>query len=290
VISSLATKPGPEKTVLSAYPQRTSGLASLVGRDQNLAFRPGSQESIAPAFVSHGADKRRAHDLNKMVPLQDELALGRRKLIAIFNSSPPRLVTTGELLAGADSNNSIYHLRSGWACQIHDFANGRRAILDIYLPGDVIGFDAAVRSQPLEEILTLTAATVDAIPGEDALIELMADPPTALYITYLLGKRQQRIDRLLAAISCLDARGRLAIMLLDFYKRLRRRKLISAPTYNLPLTQVQIGNYLGLTVVHINRVLRSLRVEQIVNVEKHSVMILNLERLALLAQKRAGAR
>jgi CRP/FNR family transcriptional regulator, anaerobic regulatory protein len=138
--------------------------------------------------------------------------------------------------------------------------------------------------------VTLTPATVEAIPGEDTLIELMADPPTALYITYLLGQRQRRMDRLLAAISCLDARGRLAIMLFDLYKRLRRRKLISAPTYYLPLTQAQIGNYLGLTVVHINRVLRSFRAEQIVNVEKHSVMIIDLERLALLAQKRAAAR
>ena len=227
--------------------------------------------------------------MNNPAPLQDELALGRRKLSTILNSSPRRMLKTNELLGDADFSNTIYHLRSGWACQIHDLGNSRRAILDVYLPGDVIGLDAAVRSRPLEEILTLTAATVEAIPGEDALIELMADPPTALYITYLLGKRQQRIDRLLAAISCLDARGRLAIMLLDLYKRLRRRKLISAPTYNLPLTQVQIGNYLGLTVVHINRVLRSLRAEQIVNVEKHSVMILDFERLAILAQKRAAA-
>jgi CRP/FNR family transcriptional regulator len=229
-------------------------------------------------------------ELNDPVQLRDELALGRRKLSTVFGSSPPRLLEAGELLAGAASSNRIYHLRAGWACQIRDLAIGRRAILDVYLPGDVIGIDTAVRTRPLEQILTLTPATVEAIPGEDALIELMADPPTALYITCLLGQRQRRMDRLLAAISCLEARGRLAIILLDFYKRQRQRKLISAPIYNLPLTQVQIGNYLGLTVVHINRVLRSLRAEQIVNVEKHSVTILDLERLALLAPKRAAAR
>jgi CRP/FNR family transcriptional regulator, anaerobic regulatory protein len=229
-------------------------------------------------------------ELNDPVQLRDELALGRQRLSTIFCSSPRRLLEAGELLASADSINGIYHLRAGWACHIRDLANSRRAILDVYLPGDVIGIDTAVHTRPLEQILTLTPATVEAIPGEDTLIELMADPPTALYITYLLGQRQRRMDRLLAAISCLDARGRLAIMLLDFYKRLRRRKLISAPTYNLPLTQAQIGSYLGLTVVHINRVLRSLRAEQIANVEKHSVMILDLERLAILAQKRAATR
>jgi CRP-like cAMP-binding protein len=228
--------------------------------------------------------------LNDPVRLRDELVLGRRRLRTIFSSASPRLLEAGELFVGADFSNRIYYLRAGWACQIRDLANSRRAILDVYLPGDVIGIDTAVRARPLEHILTLTPAIVAGILAEDALIELMADPPIALYITCLLGQRQRRMDRLLAAISCLDARGRLAIMLLDFYKRLRRRKLISAPIYNLPLTQVQIGNYLGLTAAHINRVLRSLRSEQIVNVEKHSVIILNLERLAILAQKRAATR
>ena len=43
-----------------------------------------------------------------------------------------------------------------------------------------------------------------------------------------------------------------------------------------------MGNYLGLTVVHINRIVRSLRDEQIVNLEKNCVTILDLERLTIL--------
>jgi hypothetical protein len=72
------------------------------------------------------------------------------------------------------------------------------------------------------------------------------------------------------------------MMVLDFYTRLRRRKLVMGSTYNLPLTQVQIGQYLGLTMVHVNRVLRALRDERIVNLERHCVTILDLERLTSL--------
>jgi CRP-like cAMP-binding protein len=148
----------------------------------------------------------------------------------------------------------------------------------------MIGLDSALRSRQQEEIVTLTAVTLRAITAEDALIDLMGCRSAALYITWLLGQRQQRADRLLAAISCLDAPGRLAMMVLEFYTRLRRRKLIAGSTYNLPLTQVQIGNYLGLTMVHINRVLRSLREAGIVNMERHCVTILDLERLTRLAE------
>jgi hypothetical protein len=73
-------------------------------------------------------------------------------------------------------------------------------------------------------------------------------------------------------------------MILDFYTRLHRRKLIPGSVYNLPLTQTQIGNYLGLTVVHINRVLRALRQARTVTLEKHCVTIHDLELLRSLAE------
>jgi CRP/FNR family transcriptional regulator, anaerobic regulatory protein len=224
--------------------------------------------------------------LNNTVALYDELALGRRELSAIFRSSPRRALKSGGelLITTAGSSYGIYHLRAGWACQFRDLANGRRAILDVYLAGDVMGLDTVLGTRPQRNILTLTALTIEEIPAEDALMKVMADRPTALYIAWLLGQRQRRADRRRAAISCLDAQGRLAMMLLDFYTRLRRRRLISGSIYNLPLTQIQIGQYLGLTVMHINRILRTLRDEQIVNMEKHCVTILDLKRLAILAR------
>jgi CRP/FNR family transcriptional regulator, anaerobic regulatory protein len=219
------------------------------------------------------------------VRLRDELVLGRRGLTARFRSASPRIVKPNELLVAAVGSRAvIYHVRAGWACQYRDLHNGRRAIVDVYLPGDVIGLDVPLRTRPLEEVFTLTSVTIEAIHEEDALINLMACRPIALYLAWLLAQRQRRADGLLAAISCLDARGRLATMVLDFYTRLRRRKLVTGSTYNLPLTQSQIGHYLGLTVVHINRVLRSLRDERIVNLEKHCVTIFDLERLTTLAQ------
>jgi CRP/FNR family transcriptional regulator, anaerobic regulatory protein len=223
--------------------------------------------------------------LNSRIRLRSELALGRQELKAKFHSSPPRILGSSELLAVAvGSRDAIYHLRAGWACQIRDLPNGRRAIVDIYLPGDVIGLDAAIRTRRSEEVLTLTSVTVKTIHAEDALIDLSATQSTALYIVWLLSQRQRRADRLVAALSCLDARGRLATMLLDLYTRLRRRKLITASEYNLPLTQIQIGSYLGLTTVHINRTVRLLRDERIVQMEKHCVAILDLDRLRNLAQ------
>jgi CRP-like cAMP-binding protein len=219
--------------------------------------------------------------------LHDELAVGQRRLIAAFGSSVPRILKAGETLGTtADLDGAIFFLRTGWACQFPVLTNCRQTILDVYLPGDVIGLDALLRTRPLKNVLMLTCVTAESIPARDGLMELLANRSTALFTAWLLGERQRRADRLLAAISGLDARGRIASMILDFYGRLRRRRLITGSTYSLPLTQVQIGQYLGLTVVHVNRVLRSFRAERILELEKHCVTILDLDRLSSMVENR----
>jgi CRP/FNR family transcriptional regulator, anaerobic regulatory protein len=244
-----------------------------------------SSEIRPPAAEARLMASGDGSELQRRVELRRKLALGRSKLSATFHSSSPCTLRPGELLAtSAGPRDAIYLIRAGWACQFRVLANGNRAIVDVYLPGDVIGLDAVLRTRRLEEVVTLTSVTAEVIYEENALIDLMACQLTALYIAWLLGIRQRRADQLLTALLCLDARGRMATILLDFYTRLRRRRLITGLTYGLPLTQVQMGSYVGLTMVHVNRVLGSLRDERIVQVEKHCVTILALEQLKRLAE------
>jgi CRP/FNR family transcriptional regulator len=252
---------------------------------QNISKFSGAPWDATP---QGGPGRYRPGDEPKQLPrLRGELTLGQRQLNTMFGNSPRRMLKAGEILAAAlGSSDAVCRLRAGWACQFHDFANGGRTIVDVYLPGDVLGLDAILGTRPLEQISTLSTVTIEMIPAAAAMVELMASRPSALYVAWLLNRRQRRADRLLAALSCLDARGRLATMMLDFYTRLRRRRLIVGSVYNLPLTQTQIGDYLGLTVVHISRVLRRLRDARIVTVEKHYVTIHDLELLMSLAETR----
>jgi CRP-like cAMP-binding protein len=213
------------------------------------------------------------------------LLRGRQQLEARFGSAAPLTLRAGEVLGAAGGLSAgIYRLRTGWACQYRELPNCRRAIIDVYLPGDFIGLDGLFGARPLENVLALTLVEVATIGGDKILTDLLACQSSALYITWLLVRRQQRTDHLVTSISSLDARGRLAAMLLYIYKRLYARKLIGPRTYTMPMTQQHIGQYLGLTVVHVNRVLRSLRSDSIAILEKNSVTILDLERLCQLAR------
>ena len=117
------------------------------------------------------------------VALCTELALGRRMLGTIFCASTARTLKANEkLAAAARPAEAVYRLRAGWACQIRELSNGGRAIVDVYIPGDIIGLDTVLHTRPLQEVLTLCAVTIEEVSGEDALMQLMADQYTALYV------------------------------------------------------------------------------------------------------------
>ncbi len=214
-----------------------------------------------------------------------DLAFGREALNERFRSGSPRVLRSGQLLiAGAQPDDALYRLHGGWAYRFKNLSDGSQAIVDVYLPGDVIGLDAAVCNKEAESVRTLTTTAIEVITAERGLCELMGSPQVAFHIFSLLSERQRRSDRLLAAISCLDARGRMAAMVLDFFQRLRAQKLITALSFNLPLTQHHIGSLLGVTVVHVNRVVRALRDAGVVVIEKHHVTVLDLLSLADLAK------
>ena len=142
-----------------------------------------------------------------------------------------------------------------------------------------IDFDLDLaRSNKVHAVAGLAAAH-DNGPGG-----VVPGPQQPCDLGYRRGADGLEEGHLLASISCLDARGRLAMMSLDFYIRLSRRKLITGQIFNLPLTQIQIGNYLGLTVVHINRVLLSLRDDRIINLDRHCVTIIDLARRTSFAR------
>ena len=119
-----------------------------------------------------------------------------------------------------------------------------------------------------------------------ALQRLMEDRAIALSLVSLLVEARRRCEELSARIARLEAPERLAAMLIDLYDRLRRRRLIARSTFNLHLTQQQIGDHLGLTGAHVNRVLSWLSREDIALVKGYVVIIRDMPRLRKLVDGR----
>jgi CRP/FNR family transcriptional regulator len=234
--------------------------------------------------LSHGTGELGQLDRMRCRPaLYEELAQGERALRKMFRESPSRIVPAGTVLIAPDRPSpALYALHRGWACRIREWPDGRRIIPEIYVPGDLIGLEAALRTRPADEVVAIQPATVQTVDSE-VVSGLLARPGTATYLAWLICEAQRRAEDRADRLARFDAQERLAEMLIDLHERLRRRELVTAGSFNLPLTQQQIADHLGLTVVHVNRTLRLLREEKIAIVDRHVVIIRDMLRLRRLA-------
>ena len=270
-MSSLSEKPTPGDFPPSDRAFRSPGYSAFEGT-------PGVSEPdiLRPA----AAPGRPLYAAEAM----EDLLLGGRLLWRAFLQAPFHTVLRDAPVIGADEPRPpVCLIRNGVAFHSSTLADGRRAILDLLVPGDIAGLDYLVLKPSGEETIAASRVGYHAL-GAAELRALMANRAVALRILALMAEARRRVDRLAATIGRLDARGRLAALLLDVHDRLRRRELISRPSFNLPLTQEQIADHLGLTLVHVNRTLRRLREDRLVSVDRQVVIITDLDGLRALAR------
>ena len=212
---------------------------------------------------------------------------GRTEIIAsVFRRGVTGYFQSGEtLIEEGKLSRHVYLLRIGLAYQSFRFPDRRRAIVDIFSSGNVVGLETILSVRASGSV---TAAGLVKCLGLEAssLRQLMEDTEIALSFTSLLIEARRRSEELAARIARLDAPERAAAMLIDLYDRLRRRRLIARSSYNLHLTQQQIGDHLGLTGAHVNRVLRWLSREDIALVKGYVVIIRDMPRLRKLVDGR----
>lgn len=163
---------------------------------------------------------------------------------------------------------------SGWAARVRILADGRRQFLSFLLPGDVIGFSRQARAVAPSTITALTDVGLCALPDADvspALAEAYA-LTAALEEAYLLAQ--------IVRLGRLNAQERIGDMLLEFCERLAPAGLVDHDSFDLPLTQEMMGDALGLTSVHINRMLQMARRDGVLTLRSGRVILHDREALA----------
>ena len=214
----------------------------------------------------------------------EELLTGGRRLRQAFLETPTRVAARDTMVVrSGEPDAAACLIRSGFLYRSCVLADGRRAILDILIPGDCCGLDHIVLARPIEDITAACRVGYQTLSAA-RLRELMKDRSVAMHVMALMAEARWRADRLTASIGRLDAQARLGVMLLDIYDRLRRCGLINHASFNLHLTQEQMADHLGLTLVHVNRTLRRLREQRVVIVDRQVVIVMDIDRLRAIAQ------
>jgi CRP-like cAMP-binding protein len=213
----------------------------------------------------------------------DDVLSGTLLLREALRHAPRRSAARDAVIVSPEmAEPPVLLVRRGMAYSSTPLVNGRRAIPDLFLTGDIIGVEHAVTARSSLELRAADGFSYSVlIPTK--LRELMANYQVALSVTALLTEERRRRERHLIALTRSDARARIAGFLLGIYERLWRHGLITQPCFSLPLTQDQIADHVGLTTVHVSRTLGWLHKEQLVLVARRVVIIADLVGLRRVA-------
>src|SRR3954463_16306061 len=204
--------------------------------------------------------------------LHDLLTRGEATIKAAM--SPPIRRREGDILvATGEESSTVYLLESGWVARTRIIEDGRRQIIMVFLPGDLMGIKSMLLEHQPDTIECLTAAHVRMIDQKHLLDLVAQDHAVSVRVMFQLGEDERRLHNWVAALGKGSAEERIATLLLDLRGRLSQAGLATGDGFQMPMTQQEIADHLGLTLVHVNRVLRRLREAGIVTVQRGAVMV-----------------
>jgi CRP-like cAMP-binding protein len=171
---------------------------------------------------------------------------------------------------------------SGFAYRHKLAGDGARQILSIQIAGEFIDLQNSLLGYADHSVQALTRAEVAVIP-KAALLDLAVSNPAvgrAMWLDTLIDASIFR--EWVVNVAQRDARARIAHLICEMATRLEAEGIGGRGTYPFPLTQEQLADATGLTAVHTNRVLQSLRKDGLISLVSQSLTILDAEQLQAL--------
>lgn len=188
----------------------------------------------------------------------------------------PREYAAGELLSEAGQRSDVFFtVTEGWACAERVLADGARQVLDLFMPGQILGLREVSFQRNLCDFRALTAVTACPFPRRH-LTDIFDEAPRLADLFFLILAREQSmlVERVIN-IGRRSAAQRLAHFLVEISVRSRQ----PTDALELPLTQTVIGDALSLSAVHVSRTFQNLRELGLVETDNGTVRILDLEAL-----------
>ena len=162
--------------------------------------------------------------------------------------------------------------------------NGRRQILHFALPGAVLGLESVGDATASYGIQALTVVVVCEIPRKALAPLSKARPEIAMRLAWMIGRDRSLSLEHMISLGQHSARERVTRLLLELFVRSRARwPSCGIEDLPVPLTQEHIADATGLTGVHVNRVLRRLRQDGILEFHYRRLKILDPDRLLEIA-------
>ncbi len=220
----------------------------MVGRERTVA-----QDQNRTAFVACA-----------LCPLRQQPAFIKKTQQEIewtqsVKQSQLRLTAGADLIRASDTGAELYTLYSGWAFRHRTLPDGRRQVLNFFLPGDLIGFQLSMLSAADHSVEALTDIVVCVFPRARVWRLFQEMPELAFQLSWLGAREEGMVDDNLTAVGQLSAAERMSSMIVGLYKRAKGLGLIEDDSFEFPVRREHLADALGLSLVHTIKTWSALR-------------------------------
>ena len=198
--------------------------------------------------------------------------------------SDARTVASGsDIISDGASPEHVHLILGGWAARYKLVADGGRQITAFLIPGDFSDAHVAILKRMDHGVVALTPATVAYIPHAvfDALPARSLELARALWLATLVDEAVLRAW--IVNLGRRDAYAGIAHLICELHARLRNVGLVEEDRFSLPLTQEMFADALGLTPVHVNRIIQRLRADKLITLRGSKLDILDARGLREIA-------
>ena len=193
-------------------------------------------------------------------------------------------------------SDDVIVICQGWAVTSIIIEDGRRQILSLLLPGDLVSTASIFATLSNRSVETVTDVVYRRFKRGDVKAALFADPAALENMSKLWMEEREQCDQLAVSLGRRTAEERIARFILGLVERLRKLSLAeklgrddaatSEETFYMPLRRKHIADFTGLTPVHVSRVMIELQRSGYIKVDDRSLTITDMAGLREIAQWR----
>ncbi|WGD52447.1 Crp/Fnr family transcriptional regulator [Bradyrhizobium sp. CB1650] len=183
------------------------------------------------------------------------------------------------LVSEGDRPSRCCLIIKGFACRSKVANNGKRQILSFHIPGDIPDLQSLFLKTMDHDLATMSPATVGFI-AHSALEHVVRTHPSIACALW----RETLVDAAIfrewiVNMGVRPAAARMAHLLAELRQRMAAVGLTNGEEFEFPVTQSELGEALGLSTVHVNRVLQAFRAERVLDLQKNFVTIEDYEKV-----------
>lgn len=224
----------------------------------------------------HAYAKRALSRLESFAPLGEHEIVDLEQL-----ADEPRFVPKGHVIRSEnDAPDILFLVVEGWVAQAISLPDGSRQLVGLSLAGDMLGLPTLAVCEPIDHVVALTEVVVCPIAAV-RLTDLLARRPRLAALLFLISQEERMLAlERLALIGRAPALSRLAALFVRMEERLGLFDEDFGHGLPMPLTQEQMGDMIGVSAVHVNSLIKTLRHSGIAEIERRMLVV--RDRTALL--------